>query len=191
MFIMVSSSHFQVTTRADGGLGGQLACATMYYRVFSTIVNITKGGCGCCFGDKKVFNVGINRRLCRVRCFPPQSLTTMVFLTWRHHGHWCHRIHTVGPHSAHPRARAPSIHHGRCRCALVWSNTSDWPPRNTKMANKTMWMMTKQALWQWQMLRLPSPTTLCHWWWWWWQECPRRLPWWCRQQHCWQRPQQT
>jgi hypothetical protein len=52
MFIMVSSSCFQVATQADGGLGGQLACATMYYWVFSTIVNITKGGCGCCF-DKE------------------------------------------------------------------------------------------------------------------------------------------
>jgi hypothetical protein len=34
-------------------LGGQLACAAMYYRVFSAIVNITKGGCGCCFGKEK------------------------------------------------------------------------------------------------------------------------------------------
>ncbi len=81
MFIMVSSSHFQVATRADGGLGGQLACAPMNYGVFLTIVNITKGGCGCCFGGEKGFNVGINRRLCRVRYFPPQLLTTMVFPT--------------------------------------------------------------------------------------------------------------
>ncbi len=53
MFIMVSSSCFQVATQADGGLGGQLACTTMYYRVFLTIVNITKGGCGCCFGKEE------------------------------------------------------------------------------------------------------------------------------------------
>ncbi len=52
MFIMVSSSCFQVATQADGGLGGQLACALMYYRVFLTIFNITKGGCGCCFGKE-------------------------------------------------------------------------------------------------------------------------------------------
>jgi hypothetical protein len=51
MFIMVSSYRFQVATQTDGGLGGQLACAAMYYGVFSTIVNITKGGCGCCFGN--------------------------------------------------------------------------------------------------------------------------------------------
>jgi hypothetical protein len=38
MFIMVSSSHFQVATRVDGGLGGQLACASIYYRVFLTII---------------------------------------------------------------------------------------------------------------------------------------------------------
>ncbi len=60
MFIMVSSSCFQVATQADGGIGGQLACAAMYYGVFLTIVNITKGGCGCCFGDEKGFNIGIN-----------------------------------------------------------------------------------------------------------------------------------
>ncbi len=81
MFIMVSSSCFQVATRVDGGLGGQLACATMYYGVFSTIVNITKGGCGCCFGNEKGFYVGINVRLHRVWYFPPQLLTTMVFPT--------------------------------------------------------------------------------------------------------------
>jgi hypothetical protein len=38
---------------------GQLACAGMYYGVFLTIVNITKGGCGCCFGNKKGFNIGV------------------------------------------------------------------------------------------------------------------------------------
>jgi hypothetical protein len=59
MFIMASSSCFQVATRADGGLGGQLACAAMYYVFFLTIINITKGGCGCGFGDEKGFNVGI------------------------------------------------------------------------------------------------------------------------------------
>ncbi len=160
MFIMVSGCCFQVAPQADGGLGGQLACAGMYYGVFSTILNITKGGCGCCFGDEKGFNVGINIRLRRVRYFPPQPLTTMVFPTWQHHRHWCCRIHTVGPHSGNPRARTPSIHHGQCRCALVWSNSSDWQPRSTKTANKTMWMMTKRVLWQWWMLRLPSTTTL-------------------------------
>jgi hypothetical protein len=53
MFIMVSSSHFQVAPQADGHLGGQLACAAMYYGVFSTIVNITKGGCGCYLRRKR------------------------------------------------------------------------------------------------------------------------------------------
>jgi hypothetical protein len=81
MFIMVSSSQLQVAPRADRHLGGQLACAAMYYGVFSTIVNITKGGRGCCFGDEKGFYIGINRRLRRVRYFPPQPFTTMVFLT--------------------------------------------------------------------------------------------------------------
>jgi hypothetical protein len=81
MFIMVSSSCFQVAPQVDRGLGGQLACAGMYYGVFLTIVNITKGGCGCCFGDEKGFNVGIKIRLRRVQYFPPQPLTTMVFPT--------------------------------------------------------------------------------------------------------------
>jgi hypothetical protein len=53
MFIVVSSPCFQVATRADGGLWGQLACATMYYWVFLTILNIAKGGCGCCFDEEK------------------------------------------------------------------------------------------------------------------------------------------
>jgi hypothetical protein len=81
MFIMVSNSRFQVATRTDGGLGGQLACAAMYYGVFLTIFNITKGGCGCCFGNKKGFHTGINSRFHRVQYFPPQPLTTMVFPT--------------------------------------------------------------------------------------------------------------
>ncbi len=61
----------------------------------------------------------------------------MVFPTWRHHGHWCHCIHTVSPRLAHPRALAPSIHHGRRHCALVRSDSSDWPPRNTKGDDKS------------------------------------------------------
>jgi hypothetical protein len=31
-------------------------------------------------------------------------------------------------------------------CALVWSNSSDWPPRNTKAATEMIWMMTTWAL---------------------------------------------
>ncbi len=79
MFIMVFSSCFQVAPQADRGLRGQLACAVMYYGVFLTILNITKGSCGCCFGDEKGFNVGIKIRLRRVWYFSPQLLTTMVF----------------------------------------------------------------------------------------------------------------
>ena len=45
-------------------------------------------------------------------------------------------------HLAHPRAPTPSIYHGQRHCALVWYNSSNWPPRNTKMANKMIWMMT-------------------------------------------------
>jgi hypothetical protein len=53
MFVMVSNSCFQVAPRADRRLGGQLACTAMYYGVFLTIVNITKAGCGGCFGKEK------------------------------------------------------------------------------------------------------------------------------------------
>ncbi len=160
MFIMVSISRFQVATWANGGLGGQLACAAMYYGVFLTIVNITKGSCGCCFRNEKGFNIGINLWLRRVWYFPPQQLTTIVFPIWGHHRHWCCCTHTVSPRLANPRARAPSIHHGQRHCALVWSNSSDWLPKNTKTASKTMWMMTKWALWQQRMSWLLSTTML-------------------------------
>ena len=67
MFAMVSSSPFQVAPQADRCLGGQFACALMYYAMFWTIVDVTNGclgvGCGVCFGDKKVFHVGFNIKL--------------------------------------------------------------------------------------------------------------------------------
>ena len=54
MFAMGSSSPGRVAPRADRCLGGQFACAPMYYGVFSAIVDVTNnGGCGCCFCDKK------------------------------------------------------------------------------------------------------------------------------------------
>jgi hypothetical protein len=53
MFAMGYSSPDQVAPRADRCLGGQFACASMYYGVFSTIVDVTNGGCWCWFGDKK------------------------------------------------------------------------------------------------------------------------------------------
>jgi hypothetical protein len=53
MFAMGSSSRDRVASRADRCLGGQFACAPMCYWVFSTIVDVTNGGCGCRFGDEK------------------------------------------------------------------------------------------------------------------------------------------
>ena len=47
MFAMGSSSRGRVAPRADQSLEGQFACAPMYYGVFSTIVDVTNGGCGC------------------------------------------------------------------------------------------------------------------------------------------------
>jgi len=47
MFAMGSSSPGRVAPRADQCLGGQFACAPMYYGVFLTIVDVTNGGCGC------------------------------------------------------------------------------------------------------------------------------------------------
>jgi len=41
MFAMGSSSPDRVVPRADRCLGGQFACAPMYYGVFSTIVDVT------------------------------------------------------------------------------------------------------------------------------------------------------
>ena len=67
MFAMGSSSPGRVAPRADRCLGGQFACAPMYYGVFSTIFNVTNGClggvCGVCFGDEKGFNVGFNSKL--------------------------------------------------------------------------------------------------------------------------------
>jgi len=47
MFVMGSSSPARVAPRADRCLWGQFACAPMYYGVFSTIADVTNGGCGC------------------------------------------------------------------------------------------------------------------------------------------------
>ena len=44
MFAMGSSCPGQVAPRADRCLGGQFACAPMYYGVFWTIVDVTNGG---------------------------------------------------------------------------------------------------------------------------------------------------
>ena len=67
MFAMGSSSRYRVDPRADQSLGGQFACAPMYYRVFSAIVDVTNGclggGCGLCFGDKKGLNIGFHIKL--------------------------------------------------------------------------------------------------------------------------------
>ena len=62
MFAMVYSSPDQVAPRADRCLGGLFACAPMYYAMFWTIINVTKGclggGCGVCFGDEKGYDLG-------------------------------------------------------------------------------------------------------------------------------------
>jgi hypothetical protein len=43
MFAMGSSSPGRVAPRADRCLGGQFACAPMFYSMFSTIVDVTNG----------------------------------------------------------------------------------------------------------------------------------------------------
>jgi hypothetical protein len=53
MFAMGSSCPDRVAPRADRCLGGQFACAPMYYGVFSAIVDVTNGGCECWFGNEK------------------------------------------------------------------------------------------------------------------------------------------
>jgi hypothetical protein len=59
MFTMGSSSPGQVAPQADRCLGGQFACAPMYCGVFSAIVDVTNGGCGCCFGFYVGFNINL------------------------------------------------------------------------------------------------------------------------------------
>jgi len=69
MFAMGSRSHGRVASRADRSLGGQFACAPMYYGVFLTIVDLTITNgclgcvCGVCFGNEKGFNIGLNSKL--------------------------------------------------------------------------------------------------------------------------------
>jgi hypothetical protein len=41
------SSPGRVAPRADRCLGGQFACALVYYGVFSTIVDVSNSGSGC------------------------------------------------------------------------------------------------------------------------------------------------
>jgi len=53
MFAMGSSSPGRVAPQADRCLGGQFACAPMYYGVFLAIVDVTNSGYGCCFGNEK------------------------------------------------------------------------------------------------------------------------------------------
>jgi hypothetical protein len=55
MFIMVSSSRFQVAPQADGCLGGQLACAAMYYGVFLTMSISQKPIVGVILARRKDF----------------------------------------------------------------------------------------------------------------------------------------
>jgi len=59
MFAMGSSSPERVAPRADRCLGGQFACAPMYYGVFSTIVDTTQGRLGgvvvCVLATRKGF----------------------------------------------------------------------------------------------------------------------------------------
>ncbi len=59
MFAMGSSFPERVALRADGCLGGQFACSPMYYGVFSTIVDVTNGGCGRNIGNEKGSRKGL------------------------------------------------------------------------------------------------------------------------------------
>ena len=68
-----------------------------------------------------------------------------------------HYKHTL---CGHIQGDALYLYHGRHHCALVWSNSSDWPPRNTKTANEMIWMMTTWALRRQRMSRSLSTTTL-------------------------------
>jgi hypothetical protein len=84
MFAMVYSSPNRVAPQADQCLGGQFACALMYYAMFWTIVDVTNGclgvGCGVCFGDKKVFHVGFNIKLPQQLITNPKSILMMADL---------------------------------------------------------------------------------------------------------------
>ena len=72
--------------------------------ILFTIVDFTNGDWGVLFWQRERLILGYRR----IRYFQPHRSLTMVFPKWRHHWHWCHRTHTVGPRLAHPRVRAPS-----------------------------------------------------------------------------------
>jgi hypothetical protein len=85
MFTMVSSSPNQVAPRANRCLGGQFACAPMYYVMFWTIVDATNGclggGLACVLAMRKGFTYDLILNYQRIRYFHPQPRTTMVFPT--------------------------------------------------------------------------------------------------------------
>jgi len=80
MFDMGSSSPGRVAPRADQCLGGQFACASMSYSMFSTIVDTTQGclggGCGVCFGDEIGFHIGFNIKLPWGKLLPSTTVHT-------------------------------------------------------------------------------------------------------------------
>ena len=85
MFAMGSSCQERVAPRADQSLGGQFACAPMYYGVFSAIVDVTYGCWGvfdaCVLATRKGLTYDLLVKYRRLRYFHPQPRTTMVFPT--------------------------------------------------------------------------------------------------------------
>ena len=122
----------RVALRADRCLGCKFAIAPVI-SMFSPFNGCGGCCCGVGFGDKKGFHVGFNTML----------------PTWRHQDI-----------ESFKGTRSIYHYHGQRRCALVRSNSSDWPPRNTKTANKMMWMMTVRPLRRRRMSWSSSSSTL-------------------------------
>ncbi len=149
MFAVVSSSPDRVAPRAGRCLGGQFACAQVHYSMFWTIVDVRNGclggGCSVCFGDEKGFRIGFNASTTVHNHGISDTMTS-----WTLTSSYSHLWPPYGT----------SKYHGQRHSALVWSNFSDRPPRNTKTANGMIWMMTKRALRRRRMSRSPSTTML-------------------------------
>ena len=62
----------------------------------------------------------------------------------------CRPSNAVGCPTANPKAFAPYHCHKRCRCGLVLSNSSDWPPRSATMMTMTTTTMRRQRRRQWR-----------------------------------------
>ncbi len=93
-------------------------------------------GCKVCFGNKKGFNIGFHMKQLWGKVLPSTTannhsisdmMTVWTLMSWYSY-HW--------PPFGTSKRTCSILHHGQCRCALFWDNSSDWSPRNTNLLTK-------------------------------------------------------